>query len=339
MTTGRPAGDRTASDAVEASVTAWLDGLDATQRAIATFPFDTDERYAWQYTPGARQGLAIRDMEPDQRAAAMAIVRASLSERGAGEVEAVMALETVLGALERTAGHPDWHRRDPELYWFAVFGEPGGSGPWSWRVGGHHVAIQVTLAGGRVAGSAPSFLGANPAVVPDGPTAGARALTGEEELARRLLAGLGGPARRKAVVAAVAPSDILSGNGPRALVASIPTGVRYAELDAAGRGALERLIRHYLERARPEVAAREWERIRSAGLDGVTFAWAGPDEPGRGHYYAVRGPAFLVEYDNTQDGANHIHAVWRDLANDWGEDLLARHYATEHRTGSQPPPS
>ncbi len=332
MTTGGRRPDRIAADAIAAAVAAWLGGLDATQRAAATFPFDTDERFAWQYTPGPREGLAIGDMVPDQRSAAMAIVRASLSDRGAGEVEAVIALETVLGALEREAGRPGWQRRDPGLYWFAVFGEPGGSGPWSWRVGGHHVAIQVTLAAGRVLGSAPSFVGANPAVVPDGPTAGARALSGEEELARQLLAGLGDAARRTAVVADVAPADILSGNGPRALVASIPTGVRYAELDAAGRAALERLVRHYLERARPEVAAQEWDRIRSAGLDEVTFAWAGPDEPGRGHYYAVRGPAFLVEYDNTQDGANHIHAVWRDLANDWGEDLLARHYAAEHRT-------
>jgi plasmid stabilization system protein ParE len=339
VATGGPAADRTAADAIEAAMVAWLGGLDATQRAIATFPFDTDERFAWQYTPGPRQGLPIRDMEPDQRAAAMAVLHASLSDRGAREVEAVIALETVLGELERSAGRAGWQRRDPELYWFAVFGHPGRSGPWSWRVGGHHVAIQVTLAGGQVIGSAPSFLGANPAVVPLGPTAGARALPGEEELARRLLAGLGGPARRAAVVDDIAPDDILSGNGRRALVASISTGVHYAELDATGREALERLVRHYVERARPEVAAKEWERIRSAGLDDVTFAWAGPDEPGRGHYYAVRGPAFLIEYDNTQDGANHIHAVWRDLANDWGDDLLAQHYAAEHGTGSQSAPA
>ena len=336
--TGEPAGDRTAADAIEAAVAAWLGGLDATQRATATFPFDTDERFAWQYTPGPRKGLAIRDMEPGQRAGAMAIVRASLSERGAGELEAVIALETVLGALERETGRPGWQRRDPKLYWFAVFGQPGRSEPWSWRVGGHHVATQVTLAGGQVVGSAPSFLGANPAVVPLGPTAGARALTGEEDLARSLLAGLSGTARRAAIVDDVAPADILSGNGPRALVASIPTGVRYAELDVTGREAFERLVRHYVERARPELAAREWDRIRSAGLDDMTFAWAGPDEPGRGHYYAVRGPLLLIEYDNTQNDANHIHAVWRDLANDWGEDLLARHYAAEHHTGSQPAP-
>jgi hypothetical protein len=192
------------------------------------------------------------------------------------------------------------------------------------------VAIQVTLAGGRVVGSAPSFLGANPAVVPLGPTAGARALTGEEELARRLIAGLDGAARKKAIVDDAAPADILSGNGPRALVAAIPTGVRYAELDAASREALERLVQHYVERARPEIAAAGWDRIRSAGLDDIAFAWAGPDEPGRGHYYAVRGRTFLVEYDNTQDGANHAHTVWRDLRRDWGTDLLAEHHAEAH---------
>jgi hypothetical protein len=336
VATEKQAADRTAADAIAAAVAAWLEGLDPTQRATATFPFDTDERFAWQYTPGPRAGLAIRDMTSGQRAKAMAIVHTSLSDRGAGEVEAAIALESVLGALERAVGRPGWERRDPELYWFAVFGEPRGSEPWSWRIGGHHVAIQVTLAGGRVVGSAPSFLGANPATVPTGATAGARALSGEEDLARRLLAGLTETSRRRAVVDAVAPADILSGNGPRARLDGIPTGVRHADLDPASRVALERLVRHYVERARPEIAAREWDRIRSAGLDEVTFAWAGPAEPGRGHYYAVRGPVFLIEYDNTQNDANHIHAVWRDLTNDWGEDLLASHYAAEHGTRSRP---
>jgi hypothetical protein len=329
--------DRAAAREIAAAVTAWLGALDAGQRSRATFPFDTGERFAWQYTPGPREGLAIRDMDGSQRAAAGSIVRASLSARGAAEVEAIIALESVLGELERATGRPGSPRRDPELYWFAVFGEPDDGAAWSWRIGGHHVAIHLTLAGGRVVGSAPSFLGANPAVVPAGPTAGARALTGEEEIARELLAGLTERQRRSAIVDDSAPADILSGNGPRAVMASIPTGLRYADLDGSGRDALERLVRHYLGRVRPEVEAAEWDRIRSAGLDDVTFAWAGPEVAGHGHYYAVRGPGFLVEYDNTQNGANHIHAVWRDLANDWGEDLLASHYATGHGDGEPSP--
>jgi hypothetical protein len=319
-----------AATAITGAVRAWLDALDGRQREQATFPFDSDERFAWQYTPGPREGLAIRAMNAAQRTAAVGVVRASLSERGAREVQAVIALESVLGEIERAEGRAGWQRRDPELYWFAVFGAPGDGAPWSWRVGGHHIAIQLTLADGRVAGSAPSFLGANPAVVPSGPEVGRRTLPGEEELARRLLAGLSPAHRRTAVVDHTAPADILSGNGPRAVVSSIPAGIRYANLDDPGREALVRLVRHYLDRARPEVAASEWARIRTAGLDDVRFAWAGPDVANRGHYYAVRGPGFLIEYDNTLDGANHIHAVWRDLENDWGADQLAGHYASDH---------
>ena len=167
----------TVADAIARSVDAWLETLDPAQRERATFPFDTEERFVWAFTPGERKGLALRDMEPRQRETAMGLVRASMSERGAREVADVIELETVLGALEREGGRANGPRRDPELYWFAVFGGPSEAAPWSWRVGGHHVAIHMTVAGGRSVGSTPSFLGANPAVVPSGPTAGRRTLT------------------------------------------------------------------------------------------------------------------------------------------------------------------
>jgi hypothetical protein len=320
----------TAADRLAASVRDWLDTLDPVQRTRATFRFDDPERVVWAYTPGDRAGLALADMAPGQRAAAMRVVGAAMSERGATEVQGIIALEEILGALERTSGRSNWLRRDPELYWFAVFGDPTVDAPWSWRVGGHHVAVHMTVADGRLVGSTPSFLGANPAVVPDGPAAGSRALTGEETLARELLGSLSPEARGIAVVDPVAPPDIHSGNGARADVRSIPTGIRYDDLAAPGQAGLERLIRHYLGRAPDDVAASAWGRIVDAGLGPITFAWAGPDEPGRGHYYAVRGPAFLLEYDNTQNGANHIHAVWRDLETDWGGDMLAAHYRAAH---------
>ena len=320
----------TAAAEITGAVSAWLDGLDESQRRQARFAFESDERFVWAYTPGSRKGLALGDMRAEQRAASTAILAASLSTRTTGEVGAIVALETVLGRLERSDGRSGWIRRDPDLYWFAVFGTPGATSPWSWRVGGHHVAVHVTVQGDSVIGTTPSFLGANPAMVPSGAGAGTRALTGEEALARSLLSELTPAERRAAVVAAVAPADILTGTGRHAGLRSVPIGIRHADLGAPRRAALEQLIRHYVGRARPEVAEAVWSHIVTAGLGDVTFGWAGSDEPGRGHYYAVRGPTFLIEYDNTQNGANHIHSVWRELENDWGEDLLARHLEEAH---------
>ncbi len=325
----------TAVAAISEAVGRWLASLDADQRAAATYGFDDPERFVWAFTPDPpRRGLMLRDMSVPQRQAAMAIVAASLGERASGEVATIMALETTLGDLEREVGRPGWERRDPDRYWFAVFGDPAGDGPWSWRVGGHHVTVHLTMADGKVVGSVPSFLGANPAVIPSGPQAGGRALTGEETLARALLAELTAEQRRIAVIDPVAPPEILSGNGRRAEVRGVPAGIRHDELDPAGRTALERLIRHYVDRSCADVAGADWSRLADAGLGSITFAWAGPEAPGRGHYYAIHGPALLIEYDNTQNGANHIHAVRRDLTNDWGEDLLAAHYRTGHPSGT-----
>jgi hypothetical protein len=312
------------------AVLRWLDGLDPAQRSRAVFRFGSPERFVWDYRPGPHEGLALGEMTEVQRAAALAILDASLSGRGAGEVRSIIALEPILGEIERRAGRFG-HPRDPDLYWFAVFGEPGDETPWSWRIGGHHVAIQSTIASGEVIASAPSFLGANPATVPDGPAAGRRAIDGEEALARSLLASLSPAQRRVAVVDPVAPPDILSGNGRRADLRGVLDGIPYEQLEDPQRDGLERLVRHYLARASPAIAEAEWERIRAADLGSITFAWAGSAEPGRGHYYAIRGPRLLIEYDNTQNGANHIHAVWRDPTNDWGEDLLAAHYRARHR--------
>ena len=320
------------ADRISAAAGRWLDTLDEAQRRRARFGFDEPERFVWDYLPGARRGLPLGDMTAPQRVAAMELVAASLSERGATEVQAVIALEPILRDLERGTGK-DLTRRDPGRYGFAIFGEPSSVAPWSWRVGGHHVAIQVAIGGGRVIGSTPSFLGANPATVPNGPMAGHRTLDGEERLARTLLATLTPGQRRLAIVDPEAPDDILSGTGRRAELRDVPAGIPYEALDPGQRNALETLIRHYLGRCQPAVAEAEWSRIRDAGLEAVTFAWAGPGEPGEGHYYAIHGPRLLIEYDNTQNGANHIHSVWRDPTNDWGEDLLAAHFRAAHGPG------
>lgn len=306
---------------MRAEAAAFLDSLYDGQRAVACYDLADPERHRWQYTPGPRGGLPLRDMDPTQRELAMALIASGLSARGADTARAIMALEPVLRAIEERAGRPGSERRDPLHYWFSIFGDPAGDDPWAWRVGGHHLCLHVTVVAGehRVT---PLFFGANPARVPDGPDAGLRLLGPEEDLARALLASLDEEQRSKAVVSAEAPSDILAGNAVRAEIAAVPTGLPFTDLGAQQRDRFAALVGHYLGRVR---------RPPDIDLETLTFAWAGGTAPGQGHYYAVRGERFLLEYDNTQNDANHVHSVWRDLDRDWGDDLLAAHYRQAHR--------
>ena len=331
-----------AAAALAAAAQRWLDSLGEGQREWATFAFDDAERFAWGFVPGDRTGLALGEMADPQREAALGLVRAAMSARGATEVEAVIALEPILGEIERMQGRGNWTRRESGRYWLAVYGDPGGHDPWAWRIEGHHVSVRSTVAEGRVVGVTPCFLGANPATVPadafagtlagprEGAIAGRRTLDGEESLARALLAALSPGERSIAVVDPIAPPEILSGTGRLVDGRGLPGGIPRDQMGPSGQAALDRLIGHYLGRVTAEVDEAAWARVRDAGIDDVSFAWAGGEQPGQGHYYAIQGSCLLIEYDNTQNGANHIHSVWRDPTNDWGDDLLAAHYRAAH---------
>lgn len=289
--------------------------LDAGGRAQATYPFGDDERYRWQYTPGPRGGLALGAMTPPQRDAALALLRAGLSSQGYDAATAIMRLETVLRDVERRQGRAGYERRDPGHYWFAVFGDPADE-VWGWRVGGHHVAVHVTVVGAEAA-YLPLFLGANPATAPDG----SRLLAAEEDLGRALVLSLDDDQRAAAVIDHRAPEDIITRNAARAEITAVPTGLGAGDLGAQQRTRLAELVGLYTGRPAREVPV---------DLSTASFAWLGSTVPGEGHYYAVRADSLLVELDNTQNGANHVHSVVRDVTRDWGEDLLAAHYASAH---------
>jgi hypothetical protein len=311
----------------------FLDALSPEQRTTATFPFAGDERYFWHYTPIERNGLMLADMDAGQRELAFALLATGLSERGNRTARQIIDLEPILGAVEVLERRPLIWSRDPERYWWSVFGTPGSREPWAWRVGGHHIGISLTVVDGDCIAPTPFFFGANPAEVPFGADAGLRTLPEEEDLARVFLSGLDSEQKRVAIVDPVAPADILTVNGRSADPNVLPSGIPYRDLSGEQRGRLVELVRHYVGRVCDEVGAGAWRRIEQAGFEGVGFAWAGPETKGAGHYYAVKGPGFMLEYDNTQNDANHIHAVWRDFAGDWGEDLLAAHYAHAARHG------
>ena len=301
----------------------WLASLGLAQRAKASFGFPADaERTRWYYTPTERGGLPLAEMGPTQQRLAHRLVASGLSEGGYATAATIMGLENVLDAREgwrrgydgRTVPH---RGRDPQLYFLSVFGDPG-SGSWGWRAGGHHLALNYTLAAdGRISAS-PLFVGANPALTRlVGPVV-LRPLAAEEDLGRELLAALAPDQRAMAVVSPVAPGDILQRNRPR-VEAGPPDGLPAGGMLPQQRALLDGLVRHYLDRLPAELAAAEAARVTGEAGEALRFAWAGGAEPGQPHYYRVQGPRLLIEYDNVQDGVNHVHSVWRDPAGDFGQ--------------------
>ena len=206
----------------------------------------------------------------------------------------------------------------------AVFGTPSAKDPWGWRVEGHHVSVRFTLAGGSVDTGAPSFFGSNPAEVPDGRKKGLRILAYEEDPARALVTALDASRRAKAVIQTNAPNDIVTNNDVDVNPLS-PVGISMAELTAAQKPMLMQVVEAYTSAMATDIAADRTNRLTKAGVEKITFAWAGEVERGKKHYYRVQGPTFLVEFDNTQNDGNHIHSVWRDFSGDFGRDLLREH--------------
>jgi hypothetical protein len=330
---------------------AFLDGLEEPQRKKASFALDdTEERTNWAYFPRAHKGLPLLEMTPKQQKSAHALVAGALSLPAYGRVCSIMALESVLNLLEERRADAV---RDPGRYFVSIFGSPSDDA-WGWRLEGHHVNLNYTVAGGELVSVTPLFLGANPSEVEHGNTPVLRPCGQEEDLGRELLLSLDAERKQTAVICDVAPPDFVMMNAPlvpdeclpsdaigalnpRAnpmtpeekeavrFERATPRGLAGSAMTAAQRAGLAALIDLYVERLPEPLAASE--RI---DVESVHFAWAGSEKRREGHYYRLQGPSFLVEYDNTQDGANHIHAVWRDMVRDFGLDVLRSHVSATH---------
>jgi hypothetical protein len=305
---------------------AFISSLSPDQRAKATFTFEDEQRLDWHFIPRARKGIPFKDLDPTQRLLGNALLGAGLGQRGLIRAATIMSLDAILREMEQGKGPV----RDPELYFISIFGDARSAKPWGWRVEGHHVALNFTLIESKSVASTPAFFGANPAEVLQGARKGLRALAPEEDLARSLIKSLDDRQRAQAVVSENAPSDILSTNLRKAEPLK-PAGLQTSKLSQKQQEILMTLLSEYASRHAPDIAAARLDRVRAAGLGNIFFAWAGGFEKGQAHYYRIQGPSFLVEYDNIQNNANHIHTVWRDFNSDFGADLLALHYKQDHR--------
>ena len=327
------AADRSSS-AMASAATKFLDSLTPEQRQEATFAFNTDERLRWHFIPTEmypRKGLLVKRMTEPQRKLAHDLLKAGLSQRGYMTASQIMDLESVLDAIEAaqrargtSAEAARAMERDPVKYFFSIFGTPSTHDTWGWRVEGHHVSLHFNVVNGSLVAAAPTFFGSNPAEVRDGPKKGLRILGAEEDGARALVESLDASQREKTIFKKDAPGDILTMANVK-IDPLAPEGIPMSELNANQRALLTKLIEVYTGYMAADIAADRVARLKKAGEDKIVFAWAGPVERGKKHYYRVQGPTFLIEYDNTQNDANHIHSVWRDFSGDFGQDLLREH--------------
>jgi len=326
------AADRSSS-AMASAATKFLDSLTPEQRQEATFAFNADERLRWHFIPTEmypRKGLLVKQMTEPQRRLAHDLLKAGLSQRGYMTASQIMDLETVLDGIEaaqrtrETSPRGQPLVRDPEKYFFSIFGTPSTHDTWGWRVEGHHVSLHFNVVNGSLVAAAPTFFGSNPAEVREGPKKGLRILGAEEDGARALVESLDASQREKAIFRKEAPGDIITMANVK-IDPLAPEGIPMSALNANQRALLTKLIDVYTGYMAADIAADRVARLKKAGEDKIVFAWAGPVERGKKHYYRVQGPTFLIEYDNTQNDANHIHSVWRDFSGDFGQDLLRDH--------------
>lgn len=313
---------RHVQEAMAEAAAAFIATLDGGRRGRAILPFDDEARMSWMYVPGVRAGITIAEMTGPQRTALHRLLRTALSHPGYLKVVSIMQLEEILRAIEDGG-----FLRSVDHYTFAIFGDPTSGEPWGWRFEGHHVSLNFTSVDPLGLSATPLFLGSNPAEVRNGPLTGLRVLAMEEDLARELVTTLPPEQRARAIVSETPPNDILTRNDPAARELPV-VGLAAREMSPEHRLLLLRILETYAGNLEETIAEARLAAIREAGFDELHFAWMGSTERGQPHYYRIQGPTVLIEFDNVQNGGNHIHSVWRDLQNDFGVDLLRRHYET-----------
>ena len=294
----------------------FMDSLSQAQAAKAAFPFDSPERLNWHFIPRARKGLPIKEMSSEQRALAFGLLESGLSGAGFLKATTIMSLEQILKEIEKGSGPV----RDPELYYLTVFGKPLDRGKWGWRIEGHHLSLNFVLEDGKIVAATPAFFGSNPGEVRQGSRQGLRTLAEREDRALRLVQSFGDSQRAKALFAEKAPPDIRAAATPQPPT-DAPAGIAVGEMTGDQRLMLRALIESYAFDMPADVAKAWIDEMSITGIDTLHFAWAGPLDRSQGHAYRVQGQTVLIEFNNTQNGANHIHSVWRSMIGDFGVPL------------------
>lgn len=302
----------------------FIESLTQEQRAITVFPFYHLSPPEWHYFPSSmfpRPGVFVKDLTTVQKEKLDDLILAYLSLHGYRRSRAIMDLEHVLRELQPQNTH-----RIPENYSIAIYGTPHPDSVWAWTLEGHHLSLHFTIVKNKTS-FAPFFFGTNPAEVKEGSSKGKRVIAAEEDIAFEFMHSLTPEQAQKAIFQETAFKEIVTANATEVSPLA-PVGIAMDELQTSQKHILWKLLNAYLSSIHNELALKRFERIQAEDLDAIHFGWAGSVEKGKPHYYRVQGKTFLIEFDNVQNEANHIHIVWRDFDGDFGRDLLREHYMT-----------
>ncbi|MFJ8748753.1 DUF3500 domain-containing protein [Streptomyces sp. NPDC102441] len=336
-----------------------FDGLNADQRERLLLPHTDPGRTHWNFLPeSGRHGLALGELDRRQEGLAHRLIAESMSIPAYARVVQVMSNEHVLRELNLPLfGHIAPIFRDARGYFLTFFGQPQPDTTWGWRLVGHHLSLNITVVDGDLVSATPFLLGAEPARF--GPF---RILGEEEDTAFELLDSLTGAQQKETVIHAKPPADFVTrtvrcvgeveypayhGVGRRdamitdedrkalAYFRAHPRGIRAGDLSVLQRAHFDALLAQFVERSRSGLVGAEMDRIAEAGgVENLHFAWAGGTTLDKPHYFRIQGPVTLVEFDNAEDDANHVHSVWRDPSNDFGADLLIEHLLDHDHGGA-----
>lgn len=300
----------------------FLNSLDLDQKKKVLHSFEDGSKTQWHYIPSSmfpRAGISLAELDGTQKKYLHDLLQSSLSETGYLKTKKIIDLENVLREMSG-----DTVMRDPEKFFVAFYGNPENDSLWSWSFEGHHISLNFTVLNNKQT-IAPRFLGANPAIIPTGPRKGERTLEKEEVLGFQLVNSLNSEQKSIAIFQEAPINDIVTRNSIEVNPLS-PEGIKFEELNSSQQQVFLSLIDEYLSTMPEELAEERMKNIQKEELGEIRFGWAGGTKTGEGHYYRIQGKSFLIEFDNTQSNANHIHTVWRDFDGDFGKDLIKEHY-------------
>lgn len=294
----------------------FLGQLSEDQKTQVLFGFDDPERLNWHFIPRERKGVGLWDLEGEALMAANNLVKSGLSNKGFEKILQVRSLEEVLYLFERGDEEQRRKKRHPHKYYLTIFGKPGTDSTWGWRFEGHHLSLNYTLKNGQIVSSTPEFMGANPGLIDAGPKRKLRVLGEREDIARSILKACPQKKMDTLWVSKTPPKEVRGPGVPQPIIGE-PEGLSFAQMTTEQQNLLRKLIGQYLTAMPASVVNRRMKRISNDGMDSVYFGWWGGSELNEPHHYVVQGPSFVIEYNNVQNSANHVHAMWRNLDGDF----------------------